>query len=102
MHDPVQFLALIAFLAIGATLLWQYAVQIALMAIAVAIGLDCLQLAKEGMDVGVTVYVDDIACLVLLSAGGMVVLRNGRFPDSSSWPVFGLFTLMAVNLARGA
>jgi hypothetical protein len=102
MRDPVQYLALIALLVIGATLLWQYAVQIALTAVVVAIGLDCLQLAKEGIDIGITVYVGDIACLVLLSAGTVVLLRKGRFPDGSSWPVFALFALLTVNLARGA
>ena len=58
-------------------------------------------LGKEGMDVGINVYVDDVACVVLLSAGVLVAWRKGRFPDSSSWPAFTLFALMAVNLDRG-
>src|SRR5579872_7229967 len=101
-RDPVQYLVLIALLVIGATLLWRYTVQIALTAVVVAIGLDCLQLANEGIDIGITVYVADIACLVLISAGTVVLLRKGRFPDGSSWPVFALFALVTVNLARGA
>ncbi|PYV76642.1 MAG: hypothetical protein DMG96_13475, partial [Acidobacteria bacterium] len=101
MRDPVQLLALIAIVAIGTVLLWRYAVGIVLIVIAIAIALDCLMLGKEGMDVGINVYVDDVACVVLLSAGVLVAWRKGRFPDSSSWPAFTLFALMAVNLARG-
>jgi len=101
MRDPVQLLALIAIVAIGTVLLWRYAVGIVLIVLAIAIGLDCLMLGKEGMDVGINVYVDDVACVVLLSAGVLVAWRKGRFPDSSSWPAFTLFALMAVNLDRG-
>src|SRR5439155_24891525 len=102
----LQFLAvsagLIAVLALGAGLFWRYPIAIALVAVAAPIGLHCLQLGKDGIEVGVNVYIDDIACLLLLCAGAAVVLRKQRLPDGGSWPVFTLFALAAVNLARGA
>ncbi|PYV34466.1 MAG: hypothetical protein DMG09_21050 [Acidobacteria bacterium] len=102
----LQFLAvgavLIAVLALCAGLLWQYPIAIALVAVATPIGLHCLQLGNDGIDVGVNVYIDDVACLVLLCAAAVVVVRKQRLPDSSSWPVFTLFALAAINLARGA
>ena len=102
----LQFLAvsagLIAVLALGAGLFWRYPIAIALVAVAAPIGLHCLQLGKDGIEVGVNVYIDDVACLVLLCAAAVVVVRKQRIPDSSSWPVFTLFALAAINLARGA
>jgi hypothetical protein len=102
MPDPIHLLVLIAVLAIGATLLWEYPVQIVLMAVVLAVVIDCLK-GWLGIDVGgVTLWVDDIASLVLLLAGVIVVLRKGRFPDSTSWPVFTIFALLILNLGRGA
>jgi hypothetical protein len=102
MRDPVHLLTLIAVLALGATLLWEYAVEFALMAVGVALSLDSLQLVPAGIDIGINVYADDIACLVLLSAGALVTLRKRRVMDTSAWAAFALFALATVNLARGA
>jgi hypothetical protein len=102
MSDPVQLLTLIAVFAIVATLLWEYAVEIVLIAVVGAMALDCLQLVPDGIDIGINVYADDIACFVLLSAGVLVLLRKGQLMDASAWPVFALFALAIVNLARGA
>jgi hypothetical protein len=101
MRDPVLLLALVAVLTIGATLLWEYAVQIALASMAGAVVLDSLQIFQAGIDIGVNIYIKDILCLVLISAGALVILRKGINPGIVSWPLFALVTLVAINLARG-
>jgi hypothetical protein len=101
MPDPVLLLALVAVLTISATLLWEYAVQIALVSMAGAVVLDSLQIFQEGIDIGVNIYIKDILCLVLISAGAVLILRKGIYPGIASWPVFALLSLVAINLARG-
>jgi hypothetical protein len=88
-------------LSFAALLLWQYPTRVGLIAMATAIGLDCLQVGTQGIDLGITVYADDIACLALLSAGLMVALRRRKLPERNCWPLFLLFALTAINLARG-
>jgi len=102
-----QFLGFIAgsvaVTALAAGLLWQYPIPVALIAVTTPTVLDCLQLGKDGIEVGgINVYIDDIACLVLLVAGAVVVFRRGRLPERGTWAAITLFALAATNLARGS
>ena len=99
--DPVQILTVVAVLAIAAVLLWEYPIQITLVAVVIAIALDLL-LGVYGIGLAINLYADDVACLVLLSAGACVALRTTRFSRGRCWPVFTLFALVLINLARGA
>lgn len=103
--SPLQYLLLAVLVAVAALiagLLLQYPILVALIAVGAAIAVDFLELIPDGIDVGINVYIDDIACLVLLVTGIIVILRKGRLPEKSTWPVFALFGLMVINLARGA
>jgi hypothetical protein len=99
--DPILLLTVAAVLAIAGALLWKYPIQIAVAAVVIAIALDLL-LGVYGIELGINVYADDIACLVLLSAGVCVALRTTRFSPGRCWPVFALFALVLINFARGA
>lgn len=101
MRDPVQLLTLIALLVIGATLLWEHTLQIALFAVVLAAVLDCLW-GWVGINVGIMLWADDVTCLVLLLAGAIVLLRKGRLPGSSSSPALMIVAVLILNLVRGA
>jgi hypothetical protein len=102
MRDPVHYLAVTAFVMLGITLLWRRAAHIAVTTLVAAIGLGCLDVGKHGVDIGVTIYIEDIVCLLLISAAVIAVLRKGQFPHMRSWPAFALSALLAINFARGA
>jgi hypothetical protein len=105
--DLFQYVAIIvgilAVSVLAAGLLWQHPVAVALITLAISMALDCLQFAEEGAQIGsINVYVDDIACLLLLMAGTVVVLRKRKLPERRTWPAIALLACAAINLARGA
>jgi hypothetical protein len=100
--DSFLILIVAAVLAIAAVLSWEYPIRVAVVAVVITIALDLFLGAYYGMELGINVYADDIACLVLLSAGACVALRTRRFSRGRCWPVFTLLALVLINLARGA
>jgi hypothetical protein len=88
-------------LALVAGLLWKYPVQIAIGSLAVAVGMDCLQLGSDGVNVGISLYPDDAACLIMLGACLVALLRWRRLPRGNMWPLFALCGLAFFNLLRG-
>jgi hypothetical protein len=94
-------LGAVVVLAIVGVLLWEYPIHIAVVAVVVAVALDVLLVVSYGMELGINVYADDIACLALLSAGACVGLRTIRFSRGRCWPVCTLFVLVLINFTRG-
>jgi hypothetical protein len=88
-------------ITIGA-LLWRFPVQTAMVSLGVAMMMDCFDIGREGVTLGISIYIDDIACAILLFAGCTVILRWRKFPPRSFWIVFALFGLAVFNLVRGA
>jgi uncharacterized membrane protein YjjB (DUF3815 family) len=74
-------------------------------AISSAVLLDCLEVGTDGLNLGVNVYVDDLACLALLLTGVLLLIRyrkgvrKGIPPDAV--PCVILLTLLVLSLSRG-
>jgi len=83
-------------------LLCRFPVHTAVASIGLAIVLDCLEIGKEGFDLGITIYPYDIACAILLCAGCIAIVRWRKLPSNGWWFAFGLFGLAVFNLIRGA
>jgi len=95
---------LLALLTMGALLfvvVWRWPLWGVLAPLCVASLLDLLQIGSGGVDVGVSLYIDDIACVVSLGVGILVYLRYwGCFPRDAV-PCFALLILVAICFGRG-
>jgi hypothetical protein len=91
-----------AILLSASAMFWIYPAQTAVAFLAPAAVMDCLQIGADGINIGVSIYIDDIACLLLVAAAFVVLLRNGATLPKGSSPAFALLGLMVANFARGA
>jgi hypothetical protein len=99
----VQVLAVVTGLIFGGVLLARSPVRVALVVLAITIGLDSVTWPDSfGVGLGVNVYLDDVAILVFLAAGVIVALRRKAAPEVPTWPLFVLLALLAINFIRGA
>jgi hypothetical protein len=96
----------LATLAVGAMFLlviWYRPGWAVLAAISIAVLLDCLQVGADGLGVngGVIVYVDDVACLLLLLAGVLVILRYRQGIPRDAVPCLLLMAALVMSFGRG-
>ena len=95
---------LLVLLTIGALLfiaVWRWPLWGVLAPLCVASLLDLLQIGSGGVDVGVSLYIDDIACVVSLGAGLLVWLRHRKRIPGDAVPCVALLLLVAVCFFRG-
>ena len=102
MWSLVQYAPVLVILVAVATLLWKFPVQTATSSAGLAIALDCFDVGRQGFDLGVSIYSDDIACVILLCAGCISIMRWQKRPSRDWWFALGLFSLTIFNLVRGA
>lgn len=62
---------------------------------------DLFQIGTDGINLGVTIYLNDIADIVMLSAGALVLKRNRQRLPSDAMPCIALFGLSMLNFLRG-
>src|SRR5689334_5447385 len=84
-----------------ALLLWRFPAQIALLTLAVIALLDSMQLSVVEINAGVSIYQDDIGCLVLVIAAWIISRRNGKLRSMLCTPVLILLGLSILNFLRG-
>jgi hypothetical protein len=101
MISLVQGVVVLTALIVVLVLLWRFPAHTALASVAAATALDCFG-GQDGIDVGISIYPDDIACAILLCAGCMAIVRWRKAPPRSWWFVLALLGLVALNLVRGA
>lgn len=77
----VNFLPLCAAIAVICGVLWLYPIQTAVGGVVIAAALDCVELGTEGINVGISIYPDDIACLLLMGACIVAILRWRKLPS---------------------
>jgi hypothetical protein len=63
--------------------------------------LDCLQPDAPGVDLGVNVYVQDLACLVLMTTGFVLLIRYRKGIPRDAMPCLLLMVLVVLNFGRG-
>ncbi len=102
MASLLHYVGIVAALLTLGLLLWRLTAAMAIASLAIAIAMDCFDLGKQGLDLGVFVYPEDVACVILLCAGLLTIVRARKLPPRSAWPLLALFVLMVVNMARGA
>ncbi len=94
----------LVFLAVGVLgllVIWHRPGWVAFAAISSAAVLDCLELGTGGLDLGVNVYVDDVACLVLLLTGLLLLIRYRKGISRDAVPALLLLGLLALVFVRG-
>jgi hypothetical protein len=80
---------------------WYRPVWAVFATISIASLLDCLEVGAAGLDVGVNVYVDDVACLALLLTGLLVLIRYRKGISRDAVPCLLLMALLALSFSRG-
>jgi hypothetical protein len=75
---------------------------VALSVFGVVVLLDSLELWTAGIEAGVTLYLDDLACAALLAGVAIVATRRRTFPRLRCCPVMILLTLVGVNAFRSS
>lgn len=93
---------LLAALLLFAVLIWRHPVLVGFIVLGVAVTLDCLNVGTSGIDVTVSIYLDDIACAALATAAAIVVFRNRGLSHALCWPALILLGLATLNFIRGA
>jgi hypothetical protein len=83
-------------------LFWRYPAQAGLAFLFVVVVLDCLEIGASGIDAGISLYFDDVACAVLIAGAVIIAGRSGRLPANYCWPALSLFGLAVMNFLRGA
>jgi hypothetical protein len=63
--------------------------------------LDCLQVGVDGLDLGVNVYIDDVACAMMLGTGVLVLLRCRKGVPRDAIPCLLLMALIGLSFTRG-
>ena len=101
MFSVVQNLALVALGLLCLTLIWRWPGWVAFVTISAAALLDCLQIGTSGVSLGVSLYIDDAAVVILLLAGFLVLLRDHRGLPSDAIPCALLLALVALSFGRG-
>ncbi|MGD1074191.1 MAG: hypothetical protein ABSB15_29140, partial [Bryobacteraceae bacterium] len=74
-------------------LFWRYPAQAGLAFLFVVVVLDCLEIGASGIDAGISLYFDDVACAVLIAGAVIIAGRSGRLPANYCWPALSLFGL---------
>ena len=80
--------------------IWHRPGWVVFAAISSAVIVDCFE-ANAGVDLGVNVYFGDVACLVLLLAGSVLLIRYRKSIPRDAMPCLFLLALIAVSLFRG-
>ena len=70
-------------------------------AISCAALMDCLQLGTNGLDAGINVYVDDVACLTILATGSLLTFKFRKGIPRDLTPCVLLMLLIALAFSRG-
>jgi len=81
--------------------IWHRPGWVVFTAISSAVLLDCFEMSTGGMDLGVNVYVDDAACLVLLFTGLLVLIRYRPGIPRDAMPCLFLLAVLALSFFRG-
>src|ERR1700719_2577490 len=87
---------------VSALLLAKYPVAVAVFWIAAAAISEVTGIGREGLQVGVTIYPADLACLALIASCVSVSLRTRSLPRDFCWPALILLGLGVLNFVRGA
>jgi hypothetical protein len=63
--------------------------------------LDLLRIGVDGLDVGVSIYIDDVACIIILVTGFLVLIRYPQRFGLDLLPCLALLVLVALSFSRG-
>ena len=91
----------LAALVTSALLMWKYPVAVAVTSVGAAALCDATGIGAEGLQFGIGIYPQDIACAVLVAACVVVSLRTRSLPHDSCMPAAILLGLSLLNFARG-
>lgn len=97
----IYFVAGLAALVASALLMWKYPVAVAVTSVAAAAFCEVTDIGVDGLQFGIGIYPQDIACAVLLGACVVVCLRTRSLPHDSCTPAVILLGLSLLNFARG-
>jgi hypothetical protein len=97
----VQFLAFLAAVLLLLPVIWHRPGWVAFAAISGAVLLDCFEVGTAGASMGVNLYTDDAACVLLLLTGFVMLLRYRRALGRDLVPCLILLALVALNFSRG-
>src|SRR5689334_2143341 len=97
---------LIGFVVVGllwiALLLWRFPAQTAMSVLAAVVVLDSLGITLLEINIGASIYQDDVACAALIAGAAILVARNRTLARELCTPALILLGLIAVNFTRGA
>ena len=97
----VELSALLAAGLLLLSFLWHRPGWVIFLALAVAALLNLFQIGVNGVDLGVNLYVDDAACVVVLVTGFLALMRyHKKFPRDAV-PCLALMVLVALSFGRG-
>jgi hypothetical protein len=83
-------------------LLWRFPAEVSLFVLAAVVVLKALGIELVELNLGVTVYQDDLACLAMIAGAAIVAARNRTLPLHLCRPALILLELAGVNFLRGA
>jgi hypothetical protein len=72
-----------------------------LIPVSIAVLLDVLQIGAEGVDVGINVGANDVACGIMLGTAMLVQMRYRKSFPRGAFPCFALVLLVVLNFGRG-
>ena len=96
-----QLMAIAAAGLVCLLIMWNRPRWVVFGAISCAALMDCLQLGTKGLDAGVNVYLDDVACLAILVTGLLVLFRFRKSVPRDLIPCLLLMALVALAITRG-
>jgi len=97
----VEMSALLAAGLLLLTLAWYRPGWLIFFALSVAALLDLFQIGIGGVDFGVNLYIDDVACVLVMGTGLLMLMRyQTKFPRDAV-PCLVLLVLIALSFGRG-
>jgi hypothetical protein len=82
-------------------LAWHQPVWVVFGVLLAASLLDCLQVGINGLDLGVNLYIDDVACAIMLGTGFLALLRCRKRVPRDAIACLLLIALIALTFTRG-
>ena len=97
----VEMSALLAAGLLLLSLVWHRPGWVIFLTLSVAALLDLFQIGIGGVDLGISLYIDDVACVLVMGTGLLMLLRyRTKFPRDAV-PCLVLVVLIALSFGRG-
>jgi len=97
----VEMSALLAAGLLLLTLAWYRPGWLIFFALSVAALLDLFQIGIGGVDFGVNLYIDDVACVLVMGTGLLMLMRYRTTLPRDAVPCLALLVLVALSFGRG-